>query len=306
MQKNQAVFIIGSPGSGKDVVIRDITSNFNIVEFQSTQIDAMLSDDTTFKQAKYEKRNSLLERNSILVTANSFDLGFILTKSVLESVGYSSHLIFVEADLSVACERLHGRNNIKESLDRISIGNNNKNSIVKLFESSVVIDNSKILDLTESREFISDILEELSFKSDMTLESVVNLGNIKAKISKVSKVSDTIKPHPGGVEGRSTPCTSILDSYKENPTKKKIPRKFNTDFDIGGSAPISGMAGLSEYEDYPPSSYTTGGWGTVSDSGGGTKSAYTSSDQEKERVNTVLRKVKKNIKFKEVVPNGIE
>ena len=302
MQKKQAVFIIGSPGSGKDVVIRDIASNFNIVEFQSTQIDAMLSDDATFKQAKYEKRNSLLERNSLLVTANSFDLGFILTKSILEAVGYTTHLIFVEADLSVACDRLHGRTNIKESLDRISIGNSNKDAILKLFESSVLIDNSKTLDLTESREFVSDILEELSFKSDMTLESAVNLGSIKAKIS---KVSDTIKPHPGGVEGRSSICLPILDSYKEKPTKKKIPRKFNTDFDIGGSAPVSGMAEWLEYPMTMGGGGGEAGLGTTAGPTGGTPSIDSRSDDDKIRFKKVLNKLK-NVKFKEVVPNGIE
>ena len=293
MQKNQAVFIIGSPGSGKDVVIRDIASNFNIVEFQSTQIDAMLSDDATFKQAKYEKRNSLLERNSLLVTANSFDLGFILTKSILEAVGYTTHLIFVEADLSVACDRLHGRTNIRESLDRISIGNSNKDAILKLFESSVLIDNSKTLDLTESREFVSNILEELSFKSDMTLEAVVNLGNIKKTISKL---------HKPEVPGPAAPCLPILDSYKETPTKKKIPRKFNTDFDIGGSAPVSGMAGLSEFED-GSSSLLSFGYGAGV--GGGIPTVDIRSDDVKSKYKKVLDKIKHG-KFKEVVPNGIE
>ena len=292
MQKTQAIFIIGSPGSGKDVIIRDISSNFNVVEFQSTQIDAMLSDDATFKQAKYEKRNSLLERNSILVTANSFDLGFILTKTVLESVGYNTHLIFVEADLSVAWDRLHGRSNIKESLDRIGIGNSNKDAILKLFESSVFVNNSKTLDLVEFREFVSGILEELSFKSAMTLESVVNLGDIKKKISKL---------HKPEVPGPAAPCLPILDSYKEKSTKKKIPRKFNTDFDIGGSAPISGMA-EGVWGDSSPSlmSYDYG-----AGVGGGIPSVDIRSDEVKSKYKKVLDKIKHG-KFKEVVPNGIE
>ena len=36
MQNKQAIFIIGNPGSGKDVAIRDITSNYNIVEFAAS------------------------------------------------------------------------------------------------------------------------------------------------------------------------------------------------------------------------------------------------------------------------------
>ena len=297
MQKNQAVFIIGSPGSGKDVVIRDIASNFNIVEFQSTQIDAMLSDDATFKQAKYEKRNSLLERNSILVTANSFDLGFVLTKNVLESVGYDTHLIFVEANLSVSYERLYSRNNIKESLDRISIGNSNKESIIDLFESSVLVDNSEILNLSESREFICNILEELSFKSDMTLESVVNLGDIKKKISKL---------HKPEIPGPAAVRLPILDSYKEKPSKKKYPRIVNNDLDSGGRTPIAGMA---EWLEYPMSMGGGGGeagLGTTAGPTGGSISPDNRSDSDKLRFKKVLNKIKHVTKFKEVVARGIE
>ena len=76
MQTKQAIFIIGSPGSGKDVVIRDISSNYNIVEFAATQIDEMLSNDAAFKRALPEKQDSLLERTSILISTNSFNLNF--------------------------------------------------------------------------------------------------------------------------------------------------------------------------------------------------------------------------------------
>lgn len=181
MQTKQAIFIIGSPGSGKDVVIRDICSNYNIVEFTSTQIDDMLSDDAAFKRAKLEKQYSLLENLSILVTANSYDLGFVLTKEVLEAVGYTTHLILVEANLSTSFERLHNRKNLRESLEKISSGNSNKISIQQLFPSRIVVDNSEVLDLSESRNFVFDILDELSFKTDLTLEDITKV-KLKKKL----------------------------------------------------------------------------------------------------------------------------
>ena len=184
MQKNQAIFIIGAPGSGKDVVIRDITSNYNIIEFTATQIDEMLSNDTAFKRALPEKQESLLERNSILITANSFNLNFALTKQVLESIGYSAHLILVETNLSVSIERLKTRNNLKESLERITIGNANRKSILELFESNIIVDNSETLDLSEARIYILDILSELSFKSDLTLEDIAK-PRIKKKLKSI-------------------------------------------------------------------------------------------------------------------------
>jgi dephospho-CoA kinase len=198
MQKNQAIFIIGAPGSGKDVVIRDITSNYNIVEFASTQIDEMLSNDAAFKRALSEKQESLLDRHSIVVTANSFNLNFAITKQILESIGYSSHLILVEADLAVSIERLKTRNNLKESLDRITTGNVNKTSILGLFESYIIVDNSKALDLSETRTYILDILSELSFKSDLTLEDITK-SKIKKKLKSIvpSDVTDTRGMTPG-------------------------------------------------------------------------------------------------------------
>jgi dephospho-CoA kinase len=184
MQSNQAIFMVGSPGSGKDVVIRDICSNFDIVEFTSTQIDEMLSNDAAFKRAKPEKQHSLLESRSILVTANAYDLSFIVTKEILEAVGYTTHLILVEANLATSYNRLHNRNNLKESLDKISGGNSNKLQILQLFSSNVIVDNSQVLDLTESRQFVSSILDELHFKSDITLEDITKI-KLKKKLKGV-------------------------------------------------------------------------------------------------------------------------
>lgn len=181
MQSNQAIFIIGSPGSGKDVIIRDIISNYNIIEFTSTQLDEMLSDDVAFKRSKVEKRNSLLESKSILVTANSYDLGFIITKTVLESIGYSSHLIIVEANISVAYDRLQNRKDLKESLNKISLSNSNKESILKEFNSSIIIDNSEQLNLCFQRTFISNILSDLKFESKLKLSDIVK-PKLKSKI----------------------------------------------------------------------------------------------------------------------------
>ena len=198
MQNKQAIFIVGAPGSGKDVVIRDITSNYNVIEFAATQIDEMLSNDASFKRALPEKQESLLERHSIVITANSFNLNFVLTKQVLESIGYSTHLILVEADLSVSIERLKNRNNLKESLDRIATGNANRQSILGLFNSHIIVDNSKTLDLSEARVYILDLLSELSFKSDLTLEDIAK-PKIKKKLKSVvpGDVADTRGMTPG-------------------------------------------------------------------------------------------------------------
>jgi dephospho-CoA kinase len=194
MQNNQALFILGSPGSGKDVVIRDITSNYNIIEFTSVQIDEMLSNNDSFVRAKSDKRNALLNTESIIVTANTFDLSFMVTKHILESIGYSLHLILVEADLSTSYDRLQNRNNLRESLNRISIGNSNKRSILSEFNSNIIVNNSKSLELYESRNFVSDILSDLKFESTLNLSDIVK-PKIKSKLkSKLSTIAPKYVP----------------------------------------------------------------------------------------------------------------
>lgn len=213
MQNNQALFIIGSPGSGKDVVIRDITSNYNIVEFTSNQIDEMLSNNDSFVRAKLDKRNALLNTESIIITANTFDLSFIITKQILESVGYISHLILVEADLSTSYDRLKNRNNLKESLSRISTGNSNKKSIIAEFDTHIIIDNSKVLDLSEARNYTSDILSDLSFKSTLSLEDIVK-PKLKTRIKSKFVPSQEEDGIVGsimftGVESVDSPCSDM-------------------------------------------------------------------------------------------------
>lgn len=269
MQNKQAIFIIGSPGSGKDVVIRDITSNYGIVEFTSTQIDEMLYNDAAFKRAKSEKQDSLLERYSILVTGNSFDLGFVITKDILEAIGYTTHLIVVEADLGIAVERLKDRKNLKESLDRISVGNANRQAIIGLFNSCITVDNSKSLDLTESREFIYDILEELTFKSDLRLDEILKI-NLKKKVEKVVPLK--------------LPADSC-DSRSMTP---------------GTWSVYNGVAESVEVPNYDMSPIATGPMQSTAPS-----TVSMQSDQDKENTRKVLNKIKK-INFRKVIPNAIE
>lgn len=268
MQNKQAIFIIGSPGSGKDVVIRDISSNYGIVEFTSTQIDEMLYNDTSFKRAKPEKQDSLLERRSILVTANTFDLGFVITKEVLEAIGYSTHLIIVEAELGVAVERLRERKNLKESLDRISVGNANRQSIISLFNSYIIVDNSKVLDLTESREYIYDILEDLTFKSTLSLDEILKV-NLKKKVEKVVPVK---------IPADSTDTRSMTP---------------------GTWSVYNGVAESIEVPNYDISPVATGPMQSYS-----TTTPSMQSDQDRQNTRKVLDKIKK-INFKKVVPRGI-
>lgn len=293
MQKNKAIFIIGSPGSGKDVIIRDITSNYNIVEFTSTLIDSMLSDDAAFKRAKTEKQDALLENRSILVTANSYDLSFIITKNILESIGYFTHLIIVEANLSTSYSRLNNRSNLRESLDRISIGNVNKPPLIELFSSNINVNNSEILDLSESREFVSGILDELQFKSSLILEEITNPKALKKRLS-------------GKVPGPATVCLPIIDDVQSKQKLKKKSKIIPGDTIDATGEQITGWTSHMEGFDEPMPYYSpmTSGGRLQKIVEPSVSANDMRSDQDKERSRKILAKIKK-INFKTAIPNGI-
>lgn len=189
MKNKQAFFIVGSPGSGKDIIIRELRSNYNINEYTSSQINEMLTEDSCFKRAKPEKQNSLLYRESIIVNCKSYELDFVVTKHILESVGYNSHLIFVEADLETSFNRIKNRN-LTESLEKISIGNSNKSTILQLFNSNIVVENSNTLDLSEFRKFILNNLNDFSFLDiNFSLEEKKDF-KLKLKKTVPSNVTD--------------------------------------------------------------------------------------------------------------------
>lgn len=214
MNKYQAIFVIGYPGSGKDIVIRDICSNYNITEFTSSKLDDMLSNSTFFKNSTEEKKDSLLERKSIIVTANAFNLNFVITKQILEDIGYTSHLIFVETDLKTAYDRLKSRKDLKESLEKINVSNSNKHSIFSLFDSNVVVNNSHILDLSESRTFVFDILNEFSFKSTLTLDDILEEKKQKKK-SNIKKSGIPQNFFDGLGDSQTGGWTDHMESFDE-------------------------------------------------------------------------------------------
>ena len=294
MQKNQAIFILGSPGSGKDVVIRDICSKFDIVEFASSQIDEMLSEDAAFKRAKTEKQDSLLERKSILITANPYDLSFVSTKGILESVGYNTFLIFVEADLETSYERLNTRNNLKESLEKINIGNINKPSIIQLFPEFVVVENSKTLDLTQSKTFVLNILDDLSFSTDLTIDEITKPKTLKLKLKSV-------------VPGPAAVVIPILAHYEQEKVKKKKKSNFPGNTTDATGEQITGWTSHAESMDEPFPYYspiTSGGRLNKVSTPNSTTDMRSDQDkaETKQRFKTVLNKLKN---FKKVVPNGI-
>lgn len=301
MQTNKAIFIIGSPGSGKDIIIKDICSNYNMVEFTSSQIDEMLSDDLAFKRAKSEKRNSLLETQSILVTANSYDLGFVITKQILEFVGYETYLIMVEADLTTSYNRLNNRKNLKESLERVNIGNFNRNSIISLFSDSIVVDNSTTLDLSESRKFIFDILEDLTFNSDLTLEEITTKSCLKKKLKSVVPGRDAVVIPILAHYDINSELSEILDATK---TKKRKSITPGASTDATGEQ-ITGWTSHMEAMDEPFPYYSpmTSG-GRLSKVSSPNTTVDLRSDQDKEETKKVLGKVK-NIIFKQSIPKSI-
>ena len=87
---SKAIFVTGCPGSGKDVVIREIISKTHITELNHNQIYRFLADkDNLSKKSTDMRLESVRKHNSIIINAPADDIDKILyVKEELEEMNY--------------------------------------------------------------------------------------------------------------------------------------------------------------------------------------------------------------------------
>ncbi len=126
-----AIFIVGGPGSGKDILIKSFLDTFPVQELTLEQV------------LLYAKKNKLTE--TILVKGNAYDINSVLnTKQILENHNYNNIMIFVEVDDETSKARLRSRLNITEET-RYSKFEMTKTSISiyeNIFDNFCVFDNN--------------------------------------------------------------------------------------------------------------------------------------------------------------------
>jgi dephospho-CoA kinase len=105
--ENKVIFVTGGPGSGKDVIIREIISKMEITEMNHMQIFNYLTDSKKLKEKSSDlRRESIRSHFPLIINAPADDKDKIFfIKESLEEKGYISLMIFVDTTNEASIER---------------------------------------------------------------------------------------------------------------------------------------------------------------------------------------------------------
>lgn len=156
------IFLIGGPGSGKDIIIKESLYKENVKEYKIEQI----------------KNIKLFEEN-IVITANAYNFDLIEeTKTIFESLNYNTFGIFVDVSNEISKERLKDRNIQEESrVTKLLESKENLEKYKRLFDNLYYFDNSYSLDSPEIQEQLKLIDKKISieiFSNNLDLVAEVN------------------------------------------------------------------------------------------------------------------------------------
>lgn len=173
-----AIFLVGGPGSGKDLLLKKVFEFYNFNEFNIDQI----------KPKKFYSEN-------MVVVANAYDFEKIENaKIVLEKCYYKTSMVFVDVSDSVSKSRLNGRSvNEEVRKEKHNISRNNYDKFVEIFDHCFYFDNSyEIL----SQKMITQFMQ-LDEEIKNLLETPLN--KFKKKIK--AKIETPYNPLPTTKDG---------------------------------------------------------------------------------------------------------
>lgn len=142
----QAIFLVGGPGSGKDIILKNIPQFEHYSEYNIEQI-----------------KNVISERN-LIITANSYNYDKIKSvKEFLESLYYNTSMIYVDVSDNVSIQRMSSRNlneNIRK--EKLSISKLNLEGFRQIFSSVYYFNNSYNLDSPQTKIQLEALEKKIS------------------------------------------------------------------------------------------------------------------------------------------------
>lgn len=179
----KAIFLVGGPGSGKDIVLNKVLHSYGLQEFKIEQI----------------KKESIGRNQSIVISTNAYNFEAISSvKTLLENSGFETSMIFVEVNNRVSKHRLSSRNVSEETLIRkLNESRKNIQRFADMFTCFTIFENNSSLQKNN--------IEELTLfcESFLNLENILFESNIKLDKKKIlsrsikQKLLD--KTYPGNV-----------------------------------------------------------------------------------------------------------
>lgn len=172
----KAIFLVGGPGSGKDIVLREVLCSYEIKELKLEQV----------------KPEYLTQNQPLVISTNAYNLeGIVVSKKLLENFGFETSMIFVDVSDNTSKQRLSSRN-VSEEIRRKRLEETKQNipkfrdifPFFVMFENNSTTKSSGITDLTIFCEsFIN--LENILVDKKTNNKKVLNR-SIKDKLLKKS------------------------------------------------------------------------------------------------------------------------
>ena len=237
---SKAVFVTGCPGSGKDVVIREIISKTHITELNHHQIYKFLADkDSWTKKTSDVRLESLRNHNSVIINAPADDIDKILyIKEELEEMNYEVMMMYVHTSDEISKER---NEKLSRSLEE-SVRHNkwikaetNKEVFEGMFENFIQFNNIHSLNetLNESKDIYKKInsflLEKVKLKYKADGPDDITPDN---RAGNSSSLGDSIKGDTGPMKSPVKKSYTFRTYNESSPTLKISPEPKESNFSM--------------------------------------------------------------------------
>lgn len=228
---NNAIFIIGGPGSGKDVAIRYISEKYSVKEYTIEQLIKSIN-----------KHNV---ENNFIVKGNAYEESKILEiKSILENTHITS-MIFVDVENSVSRDRLSIRH-ISEDLRKERFKSSKENLWVfeGLFDNFYVFDNNaeyNTLNVEELESFVERLINPINYITEKHINKAKDYVYNKFMLDK-----DKIKDDKKKFKSFYSHSTLKPDGYNEYDIRASGQSNVVHNFeDIGSPETLNSLTGMS-------------------------------------------------------------
>lgn len=196
----KVIFLVGGPGSGKDILIKNVFSKFAIREYRIEQMLPILEG------IKNENIDDI-----ILISTNSYDFEKIKkTKNLFEFIDYNTSMVFVDVNFDIVKERLASRQLDENILyEKYITSKNNIKKYYEIFDDFIIFENNN---------FSENSIKEIENFCNVFLflkESLILTKNPKKLLKKFS-ISKKLEKKSPKLSSNIPPDNVSIQSYPAN------------------------------------------------------------------------------------------
>lgn len=230
MNHFKALFLVGGPGSGKDFLIHSALNEFNLKEVSMERIFNAIIKETNIEE--------LENFPSIIVNGNADNKDkIIVTKAILESMGYDTAMIYVYTSDEASRHRndfriARGAKTFSESVRKTKYDSSisNLDQYIDMYEGFILYDNSNHFAVVneerkaEMTSWLIELSETVSGFLAKNHNSSASINWISERVLEVGS-ADTAKFAALLTPGQAS---NKVHSYKEAEDKIDVGPKYNS------------------------------------------------------------------------------